>query len=989
MASTETSKSFKLLNGGPLDGWWGPYANVTAACIAIPNQEGLVDGIMVNFREGKVVGIKSGADGIVEYCWQKNYTDAGLVKKVGETVNGSITNEKLADGSVSLNKATFKYIGKNKFNKGTVSVGYISSNTGAIDPSNATYDTSDFIAIIPSTRYVSPVDVRFRAYYDANRTLIPMADSGPSKITNTPATAFFTRLSFVHTALDTFQFEPMAVGSSSSYEPYTLYMDPAILEAASIGGEKMKKNTIGNDVIKVSGVRKQNTSFFAVGKNLFNPKDLDIKRGFFLGQNGGEAANAAYSITGYMLLSEGQSVINSLRTYGASTYTVFYDINKQYIDSTNLSTLPAAAAPAGTVYFRDTLVLNATDDITTKTIQIELGTVKTTYEPYLNALTLDSIPKEVIKKSDLNSLPDAIITPKNTTFFDAGMNLIDVNDPDFKPLNYIGGTGGFSPSIDYNTSGFIRIDRLGRIYTSNNGILVSVRFITFFDANKVAIPASYQQNVSTIEFWPGALYFRVSYKVTYTSFQVEIATSFSKIYLPFEFGVASKWIPSTVARDKIDAFLPKEYCVLLGTKPLEIYNNEVAYCGNYSNFNFQWAASTTTGTIKSIGSMVKNKFTVDASFLNQSLVGVYTLTLVISDNNNNIMFSLSSILRVVNVVKVFTEPIYGHAAGDSLTNKPTLPETRNNLKLAYGKEALRWVGKKPYTNTWGTPADQALYCNHEGFSGYRQDQFLNAGYGGGIKIMVSGVVVAPAPKKQYRFNSNNGLATFEVEDVFNQNGDLYSSAGGVITSITLNVAAGQSATGLVVAGQTTGGSANGVSAGVAGDSTLNYSSYTLTGGNPYWNPNTNAVDFPWYFSSNNLPVPAFFRFMLGTNAITDIASLVTLVNLVQTQLPGMKVFVFLPQYPGNYLIAPSIRKLWFEFVKNASLAFLNTANVHCVPIAHTHDSENNYYTEQKPINPFNTNLSTWIIEDYTHPQQSGYKQMSVAETGHLAAYIYN
>jgi hypothetical protein len=83
MASTETSKSIKLLNGGPLDGWWGPYANVAAACAAIPNTEALVDGVMVNFRQGKVVGIVT-SEGIIKHSWNGiDFSNNGLKSDYG------------------------------------------------------------------------------------------------------------------------------------------------------------------------------------------------------------------------------------------------------------------------------------------------------------------------------------------------------------------------------------------------------------------------------------------------------------------------------------------------------------------------------------------------------------------------------------------------------------------------------------------------------------------------------------------------------------------------------------------------------------------------------------------------------------------------------------------------------------------------------------------------------------------------------------------
>jgi hypothetical protein len=868
--------------------------------------------------------------------------------------------------------------GKNLFNKATVTPNvFISSTTGGFT-TNTDYVTSDFIKVTPSNRYTGNGVTAFRAFFDETRALIPTSATGSSLFVDIPATAFYYRISFSKLLLDTFQFERSSL--PTAFEPYTPVIPNATIRNKSILPEKIVDYSITGDKYGQKSVNRTSADFFEVGTNLFDYTDPDILRGYFLGSIGQPGANAGYSVSGWIPFKEGQTAISSHRAYGTTVYTQYYNSSRELIGAGNQ---PTTAAPAGTAWMRDTIGVNSTGDLSV--VQIQLGTNKTAFQKYLNALKLDSLPTQVLKFSDLPNLPEAIIKPKNTTFFEPGLNLLDLNDPDFKPLFYIGATGGFSASVDYNTSGFIRLDRVGTIFFSANGAAVSARFVLFYDANKSYMPGEYYQNVTSLAIPVGAAYVRVSYAVTRINFQVEISVVFSKTYLPYGIGLSLKYVPPSVARDTIDAFLPKEFCVLLG-RSYDIYNNMVSYAGNYKNFNFQWSAVSGT---KTIGEMYTDKFNIDTTSKATSLLGTYVLTLAISDNNGNIIVTLTGSLRVVNVVKAITTPLNGLPFGDSLTNKPTLPETRYLLGQAYGKEVLRWVGTRLYNNVWQTPADQALYCNNEGLSGYRQEQFLNAGFGGGIRIYVSNVVVAPAPKKQYRFNSNIGLALFEVEDVFNQNGQLYSAFGGTITTITLNVATGQSSSSLIVNGATTGGTATGVSGSVAGDSTLTYSKYDNTGGNPFWNPATQAVDFPNYFSSNGLPTPDFFRTMLGTNAITDVASMIALINLIKTQVPNKPIFVFLPQYPGNYLISPSIRRSWFNFAKNICLAFENTANVYCIPIAYSHDSEYNYLNVEENINPRNSTFKRWKPSDNTHPQKGGYFQMSDVEVGMLAAYVYN
>jgi len=111
---TEIAKALSFNNPGPLDKNRGPYATLADACDAIPNVTKLVDGVVRNLREGKIVDI-----GIVpntkEYRWiggfsnndlQPNTSDQFRVKQAiiagygGEGVNGA---------SMSADKSQFTF----------------------------------------------------------------------------------------------------------------------------------------------------------------------------------------------------------------------------------------------------------------------------------------------------------------------------------------------------------------------------------------------------------------------------------------------------------------------------------------------------------------------------------------------------------------------------------------------------------------------------------------------------------------------------------------------------------------------------------------------------------------------------------------------------------------------------------------------------------------------------------------------------------------
>ena len=592
---------------------------------------------------------------------------------------------------------------------------------------------------------------------------------------------------------------------------------------------------------------------------------------------------------------------------------------------------------------------------------------------YQNSISKDSIPITYISTENISTIPDRSIKAEQTSFFSAGNNLFNKDATGIK-LGYYLDDSGEPNSVNsaYNTTEFIFIDKVGTLYFSANGSSVSARFLCFYDVNKVKIgTGAIPINVASTALPVGAVFFRATYNVSFVNFQITIAGSFNGLYKPYEFGIKQSYIPSTISRDTIEVFLPPVICVGLG-RIIELYNNQVSFCGNINNFIFVWSASTGGGTPKTIGSTYKEKFRIDTSSANFSLLGTYALSLSIYDANNNLLTTVTSSLKVVNKVLDIATPLRYLPVGDSLTNKPWLPETRLLINNTFGKNVLNFVGTIPFAPSYSYPNPELN--SNEGRSGWRQDQYISAGWGGNIKIYVSGVTVAPASKKQYYFsNVGGGTSTFEVETVYNQNGQLFSAFGGTVTTIDLNVITSGNVS---VVGTTTGGTATGVSGAVAGDSTLTYSKYENVGGNPFWNPNTLAVDFAYYFTKYSIAEPDAFVTMLGTNAITDTTSLVTFVNLIQTQMPNKKVFVLLPQYSGDYLLNQAKRKLFYDWFKSTCLSFASNPKVFIVPVAYTHDSAHNFGWTPEDINPRNPNFKNYMPLDIVHPQECGYFQFA-------------
>ncbi|WP_343524383.1 SGNH/GDSL hydrolase family protein [Pedobacter sp.] len=250
MSVTEIAKGFKKLNPGPLDEWYGPYANTTAACTAIPNI--VVEG--VNFRMGKTVGIIT-IDGIVEYYWKEIFTDAGLVPKM-------LGYAKTIDMEAKADKILLLSASKNLFNPADYDTAHIIDNTGAIvvNPGGPpwlglyTFDINGAVQFTLSNQ--SDNDSTRLALYDENDSIISIIETAlPYTFTTTPDTRrvrFMTVLA-QHIYDDHIQLEKG--NAVTGYVPYTNQIRPALAA----------------DVISLADP-------FAQGENLFNKETYDRYR---------------------------------------------------------------------------------------------------------------------------------------------------------------------------------------------------------------------------------------------------------------------------------------------------------------------------------------------------------------------------------------------------------------------------------------------------------------------------------------------------------------------------------------------------------------------------------------------------------------------------------------------------------------------------------------------------------------------------------------
>ena len=177
--------------------------------------------------------------------------------------------------------------------------------------------------------------------------------------------------------------------------------------------------------------------------------------------------------------------------------------------------------------------------------------------------------------------------------------------------------------------------------------------------------------------------------------------------------------------------------------------------------------------------------------------------------------------------------------------------------------------------------------------------------------------------------------------------------------------------------------------------------------NPYWNPNTSDVDYSYYLSNYNKPVPDVLLIWLGTNGIavdptTNAGNIKTFIDKIRlTGAAGIPVYVvhtlFRPDQNGigEQGAVDGFNPNMASYKLEEDLKVINLAielktildgysELYFVPVAQTLDSEYNFGQVPTLVNPYST-VTVDYPTDATHPQDSGYSQAADTIFSSLAA----
>lgn len=350
-------------------------------------------------------------------------------------------------------------------------------------------------------------------------------------------------------------------------------------------------------------------------------------------------------------------------------------------------------------------------------------------------------------------------------------------------------------------------------------------------------------------------------------------------------------------------------------------------------------------------------------------VGTTTFKVQVKDRNNNILGEKTCQLITRSVVKSPASLVTFLGVGDSLTASGT-----------WCIEASRRL-----IGTGGTPAGLGLTniawkgrikgsgIGWEGNGGWTWDSYATAGRAA-YRFYVSGVVTDPGIGSVY---TNNGQ-TFTVAEINITEGSGYIrclSSGSPTASGVLTKTSG------------------------AGDVTINYSSSQADAGNPFWNVETNQLDFPKYVNTYMDGKCDCIFFLLTWNGQTanrtDFTSMINtakvLIDHIHSVYPNCKVKIMGIQVPslnggmganygaggtgyadtfGMVKTALNMNKAYQDWCNEASYSsFLEFVNV-----SSQFDSENNMPESDAKVNVRSSKTEKRGTNG-VHPNTDGYYQI--------------
>ena len=218
--------------------------------------------------------------------------------------------------------------------------------------------------------------------------------------------------------------------------------------------QQIAGNTPINSVPANHSVTPTKTTFFNIGKNLFNYKD--ITEGHAVNNLTGELVpNASFNAFQFIPIEP-----NTIYTKSAAYSSAFYQ-SKSLSSYISGSTSNSFTTPANANY----VSISVHKDADLKSYMLVKGTELGEYEPYVEPF---------IPLNKIGEIPDKSVDEEKLTFIEDSVNLYDAKSAE-KGFYYTWNTGEKTASVDYTASDFM--DTPPGSYQNNRDI----RFVTFYN----------------------------------------------------------------------------------------------------------------------------------------------------------------------------------------------------------------------------------------------------------------------------------------------------------------------------------------------------------------------------------------------------------------------------------------------------------------------------------------------------------------------------
>ncbi|WP_411842165.1 hypothetical protein [Salinicoccus sp. HZC-1] len=413
---------------------------------------------------------------------------SGNTPILSEVADGAVTRSKIYDGAVTPNKTSFIDLGKNKFDKESITTGGFIRETDGDWRVHESFDTSDFIPVKAGQTFTVS-SASFIIYYDANKNFVSGVSQSEGEYTGSANQDGYVRFSIDgrYTDYNNVQFE---FGSSvTEYEPHQFVLNQNVaVENAKI--TMLSPGSVNEETIQDRSVTPEKTDFIIKSKNIFNPEEVHFNK---VATSVGMDDYTGYHVSPKIYIKEGETVTTTrIRNF------YFFDTNGNHVtnqkDTQNKYTFTAPQDG----YIR--LTIFAEDLYST---QVEYGSTSTAFEPYAIKLrediqvgqqstqsskftvskdggqfdiktTLDD--KELLFRSQQFGSANGGYNFESTTFDNT---LIHSTNDDITPVrtfNTVGANHGYTSIIDLPNTDKVTAD-LGSVWTDGTNEFVLLRIV--------------------------------------------------------------------------------------------------------------------------------------------------------------------------------------------------------------------------------------------------------------------------------------------------------------------------------------------------------------------------------------------------------------------------------------------------------------------------------------------------------------------------------